>query len=187
GSTGGRRGRRGSGGRGSTRGRQSSSASSSQQEAEALAAPVIAAPAHPVDAVGMVLHYHGAIAWANAQGTYSDEFHFVRNNPAAARLLLQNGGMTAAAALAFTQQFAVAVQHFGQQLVGYVPAEMQEQILNTLGAQEQLLAVIRYLQHGGGEEQQQPEQRQEQQPEQRQEQQPEQRQEQQQQEDLEDL
>jgi hypothetical protein len=95
----------------------------------------------------MVMHYMPIIAWANAQGTYSAEFHLIRNNPAQARLVLQNGGMTAAAALAFTQQFTAAVQHFGQQLIVYVPAPMQVQILNTLGIQEQLLAIIRYLRH----------------------------------------
>lgn len=93
----------------------------------------------------MVMHYMAIIAWANAQGTYSAEFHLVRDHPAQARLVLQNGGMTAAAALTFTQQFAAAVQHFGQQVIGYVPAPMQVQILNTLGIQEQLLAIIRYL------------------------------------------
>jgi len=93
------------------------------------------------------MHYMPIIAWANAQGTYSAEFHLIRNNRAQARLVLQNGGMTAAAALAFTQQFTAAVQHFGQQLIVYVPAPMQVQILNTLGIQEQLLAIIRYLRH----------------------------------------
>ena len=106
---------------------------------------VVAAPLVAQDAGGMVMHYMAIIAWANAQGTYSAEFHLVRDHPAQARLVLQNGGMTAAAALTFTQQFAAAVQHFGQQVIGYVPAPMQVQILNTLGIQEQLLAIIRYL------------------------------------------
>ena len=101
------------------------------------------------------MHYLGIIDWANAQGTYSPEFHWVRDNPALAEALLQQGGMTAGAAQIFTQQFAAAVQHFGQQNVGYVDADTQEQINSTLGAQEQLFAIIRYLRRQGGEARQQ--------------------------------
>lgn len=108
--------------------------------------PVLIAP--PAVAVGtgaMVMHYMPIIAWANAIGTYSNEFHYVRDHQAAAIALLQNGGLTAAAALAFTQQFQAAVNHHAQQNVEYVQPNVQEQIMQTLGVGEQLFAVIRYL------------------------------------------
>lgn len=116
-----------------------------------VAMPIVAL-GNNLNAGGMLLHYFGILAAANAQGTYSEEFHWVRNNPAAAQHLLQQGGMSAGAALAFLQQFAVAVNHAAQQNVPYVAAETQEQILNTLGNQEQLFAIVRYLRHQAGQQ-----------------------------------
>lgn len=112
----------------------------------------IVAPGNNLDAGGMLLHYFGILAAVNAQGTYSEEFHWVRNNPPAAQLLLQQGGMSAVAALAFLQQFAVAVNHAAQQNVPYVAPETQEQIFNTLGNQEQLFAIVRYLRQQAGQQ-----------------------------------
>jgi hypothetical protein len=140
-----------SSGRG-TGGRGTQTSVSGGGEGQVALVPV--APGNNLDAGGMVLHYHGILDWANAQGTYSPEFHWVRDHPAAAVALLQQGGMTAGSAQIFTQQFAAAVQHFGQQAAEHVRAEIQEQINGTLGVQEQLFAIIRYLRREEGEAQQ---------------------------------
>lgn len=119
-----------------------------RQNQQALAPNIIAG--NNLNAGGMILHYFNAIAWANGGNTYSDEFHWVRNSPALASALLQQGGMTAGTAQAFTQRFAQAVQNFDQQLVNYVQPGVQEQIMQTLGVEEQLFAIIRYLQNQEG-------------------------------------
>lgn len=105
---------------------------------------------HPnLNAGGMVIHYiqNGAIAVANAQGTYSPEFHAVRDQGAAVAQLLNHGGMALADAQQFVLNFHAALAHFPGADQGYVPAEVQEQILQQLGIGEQLLAIIRFLAH----------------------------------------
>jgi len=112
-----------------------------------------------LDAAGMMGYYQAAIARAIRGPTFSPEFHFVRDDPAGAMNLLINGGLTVAAAQAFTQQFGVEVQRQGVQNEEHVDANVQEQIMNALGVhQEQLFAIIRYLQHQGVSEQEQREQ-----------------------------
>jgi hypothetical protein len=145
-----------SGGRGrSTRQRGTQASTTSSGGDDAGLVPVVAA-GHDLDAGGMVLHYHGVIAWANARGTYSPEFLWVRDNPALARHLLVQGGMTAVAAQTFTDAFAQELHNLAGHVAydvahAYVQPGDQQAVMTALGAQEQLFAIIRYLQHAQGQ------------------------------------
>jgi len=103
---------------------------------------------HPnLNAGGMVIHYiqNGGIAVANGQGTYSAEFHAVRDHGHLVVQLLNHGGMALADAQQFVLNFHAELANFPGADQGYVQAEVQEQILQQLGIGEQLLAIIRFL------------------------------------------
>lgn len=125
--------------------RRSEDASRASREPVQVQGPPQIAPAANVGTNQMVTHYFEAIAWANQQGTYSAEFHFVRDHPNQARQVLQTGGMDDGAITAFLSQFQEAVTDQQQGHAGYVEAAIQEQIMQTLGPGEQLFAIIRYL------------------------------------------
>lgn len=110
---------------------------------------VIAPPlVHNYTAGGMVALYRNAILWANAQGTYSNEFHYVRDNQDSARNLLNNAGMDLNSAQQFVDNFAAQIRARPGSEVGYVRANVQMQIFRALGIGEQLIAIIRYLRNG---------------------------------------
>lgn len=120
-----------------------------EQQQEAQYPGVIHPPLnHDLNAGNMVLYYGNAIIWANNQGTYSREFHLVRDHQVYAANLLNNAGMDAADAQYFVQNFEVLIDQYGEE-EGYVDGRLQEHILNQLGVGEQLLAIIRYLLRGG--------------------------------------
>lgn len=112
---------------------------------------IVAPPQHNLNAAEMVVHYFGAIGWASQQGTYSHEFVFVRDQADAAQQLLQHAGMAAADIQRFIEEFTQRLTdaiHRGDAVAGaYVNDATQEAILRQLQAGEQLLAIIRYLQH----------------------------------------
>jgi len=133
----------------------SSASAQGQVEAQAAATSPAGAAAEPaviappavrnLTAHQMTAHYLGIIQWAQSQGTFSAEFHFVRNQPNAARAILQNAGMGPGDAQAYVDTLVAEIRARPGTEDGYVDAEIQDEILNQSGLDNHLLAVIRYM------------------------------------------
>lgn len=68
-----------------------------------------------------------------------------RDQPNAARAILQNAGMGAGDAQAYVDAMAAAIRARPGTERGYIDAEIQDEILSQPGLDNHLLAVIRYM------------------------------------------
>ncbi|PSL25406.1 hypothetical protein [Chitinophaga ginsengisoli] len=128
----------------------SATTSAASPAAQAAAAPAVIAPpaVHNLNADQMTAHYLGIIQWAQAQGTFSREFLFVRDQPDLARAVLQIAGMGAGHAQGYVDAMAVQIRLRPGTEHGYVHPDIQNAILRQPGLDNYLLAVIRYMTRG---------------------------------------